>query len=190
MKELKLSSSASLLMVTLSLSIVFSGLFHANLQNVIARKNLTYREWDNNAVQYRYQMHNNKKWEKLQVLPILYSNSISHDNTLWPPITHQSYTVTNASHHYQTITTNFSAINGSGVDSNSNKTIAFVENTFTYAAYRNGSFYDFYKKYIPITERPSTISTITTDLNLLKNRPIPHGPFAYYAHPTTKTFLT
>ncbi len=68
----------------------------------------------------------------------------------------------------------------------SNKRIAFVENTFTYAAYRNSSFYNFYnfyKKYIPITENPSTVSTITTGLNLLKNRPIPHGPFPYYAHP-------
>ncbi|MGB6671916.1 MAG: hypothetical protein WBE34_05740 [Candidatus Nitrosopolaris sp.] len=43
---------------------------------------------------------NNKQWEKLQVLPTLYSNSISH------------------------IT---------GVANNSNKRIAFVENTFTYA---------------------------------------------------------
>jgi hypothetical protein len=85
----------------------------------------------------------NKQWEKPQVLPILYSNSISH------------------------IT---------GVGNNSNKRIAFVEDTFTYAAYRNGSFYNLYKKYIPITDKPSTVSTITTDLNLLKNRPIPHGP--------------
>ncbi|MGC2428371.1 MAG: hypothetical protein WA421_15140, partial [Nitrososphaeraceae archaeon] len=28
-----------------------------------------------------------------------------------------------------------------------NKKIAFVEPTFTYAAYQSGSFYDFYKKY-------------------------------------------
>jgi hypothetical protein len=45
---------------------------------------------------------NNKQWEKLQVLPILYSNSISHI---------------------------------SGVGNSSNKRIAIVESTFTYAAY-------------------------------------------------------
>jgi hypothetical protein len=150
MKESKLCSSASLVIVTLFLSIVFSGLFQVHSQNVLASKSLIHREWNNNEVQYRYQIYNNKQWEKLQVIPILYSSSISH------------------------IT---------GVDNNSNKRIAFVENTFTYAAYRNGSFYNFYKKYIPITKKPSTIPTITTDLNLLKNRPIPHGPFPYYAHP-------
>jgi hypothetical protein len=61
------------------------------------------------------------------------------------------------------------------------KRIAFVEPTFTYAAYRNGSFYDFYGKY---SLSDTTNKTITTDLNLLKNIPIPHGPFPYYAHPS------
>ncbi len=137
-------------MVILFLSIIFSTLFHVNSQNVIASNKLSHREWNNNAVQYSYQIHNNKHWEKPQVIPIVYSNSISH-------------------------------ITGFG--NNSNKRIAFVENTFTYAAYRNGSFYNFYKKYIPITEKPSTEHAITTDLNLLTNKPIPHGPFPYYAHP-------
>ena len=61
-----------------------------------------------------------------------------------------------------------------------NKRIAFVEPTFTYAAYQNGSFYNFYKKY-----RLSDINnkTITTDLDLLRNRPIPHGPFPRYYTP-------
>ena len=99
MKESKLCSSASLVIMTLFLSIIFSGLFHVSSQNVIASKNLIHREWNNNAVQYRYQIHYNKQWEKLEVIPILYSSSIS-------PI--------------------------SGVDNNSNKRIAFVENTFTY----------------------------------------------------------
>ena len=61
------------------------------------------------------------------------------------------------------------------------KRIAFVEPTFTYAAYRNGSFYDFYGKY---SLSDTTNKTITTDLNLLKNIPIPHGPFPYFAHPS------
>ena len=61
------------------------------------------------------------------------------------------------------------------------KRTAFVEPTFTYAAYRNGSFYNFYGKY---SLSDTTNKTITTDLNLLKNIPIPHGPFPYYAHPS------
>ncbi len=61
------------------------------------------------------------------------------------------------------------------------KRVALVENTFTYAAYRSGGFYNFYQKY---SNKDINNKTITTDLNLLKNRPIPHGPFPYYAHPT------
>jgi hypothetical protein len=61
-----------------------------------------------------------------------------------------------------------------------NKTVAFVEPTFTYAAYRSGGFYDFYQKY---SGKDSANKTITTDLNLLKDRPIPHGPFPYFSHP-------
>lgn len=61
--------------------------------------------------------------------------------------------------------------------------IAFVEPTFTYAAYQNGSFYNFYKLYSPLLyDNNKTI--ITTNLDLLKNRPIPHGPFPYYEHPS------
>jgi len=63
-----------------------------------------------------------------------------------------------------------------------NKTVAFVEPTFTYAAYRSGSFYDFYQKY-SFKDAWSANKTVTTDLNLLKNRPIPHGPFPYFTHP-------
>jgi hypothetical protein len=63
----------------------------------------------------------------------------------------------------------------------SNKRVAFVEPTFTYAAYRSGSFYNFYKKY-SLTD--TTNKTITADLDLLENRPIPHGPFPYFAHPS------
>jgi len=35
-------------------------------------------------------------------------------------------------------------------------------------SFRNGSIYNFYKKYIPITEKPSAVYTIIPDLNLLK----------------------
>ena len=62
-----------------------------------------------------------------------------------------------------------------------NKTIAFVENTFTYDRYRNGSI--FMTSIKNIFYRLESTITITTDLNLLKNRPIPHGPFPYYANP-------
>jgi glucose/arabinose dehydrogenase len=62
-----------------------------------------------------------------------------------------------------------------------NKTIAFIQPTFTYAAYQKGSFYDFYQKYQPITAVAN--KTITTDLDMLKNKPIPHGPFQYFNDP-------
>ncbi len=64
-----------------------------------------------------------------------------------------------------------------------NKKVAFIEPTFTYAAYRTRAFYDFYDKY-SFKDAWSANKTITTDLNLLRDRPIPHGPFPYYAHPT------
>ena len=63
----------------------------------------------------------------------------------------------------------------------SNKGVAFVEPTFTYAAYRAGSFYNFYQKY---SGKDPNNKTITADLDLLENRPIPHGPFPYFAHPS------
>ena len=64
-----------------------------------------------------------------------------------------------------------------------NKRIAFVEPTFTYSAYQSGSFYNFYQKH-SLSDKSN--KTITIDLNLLKNRPIPHRPFQYYAYPTQK----
>jgi hypothetical protein len=51
--------------------------------------------------------------------------------------------------------------------------IAFVEPTFTYAAYQNNSFYNFYTKYNPITP---VGASVTADLQLIKNVTIPHGP--------------
>jgi len=65
------------------------------------------------------------------------------------------------------------------------KRIAFVEPTFTYAAYQNGSFYNFYDKYSKTRFSNENI-TVTNDLNLLKDRPVPHGPFPYFEHPTYK----
>lgn len=62
-----------------------------------------------------------------------------------------------------------------------NKTIAFIEPTFTYAAYQKGSFYDFYDKYQRLTDAVN--KTIKTDLDMLKNKPIPHGPFQYFNDP-------
>jgi hypothetical protein len=63
-----------------------------------------------------------------------------------------------------------------------NKKVAFVEPTFTYAAYSDASFYNFYKKYHPILD-DNVNRTIRTDIDLLKNRPVPHGLFPYFAHP-------
>src|SRR4051794_23881491 len=62
------------------------------------------------------------------------------------------------------------------------KKVAFVEPTFTYAAYRNGSFYNFYMLYSPLVYEKNN-AIITSDLYLLKDRPIPHGPFPYFQHP-------
>lgn len=62
--------------------------------------------------------------------------------------------------------------------------VALIEPTFTYAAYQNGSFYNFYKKYSNLLwDDDRSIVSITTDLDLLKDRPIPHGPFPFYLHP-------
>ncbi|MGD9672718.1 MAG: N,N-dimethylformamidase beta subunit family domain-containing protein [Candidatus Nitrosocosmicus sp.] len=62
--------------------------------------------------------------------------------------------------------------------------VALVEPTFTYAAYQNGSFYNFYTKYSNLLwDDDRSIVLITTDLDLLKDRPIPHGPFPFYTHP-------
>jgi hypothetical protein len=62
--------------------------------------------------------------------------------------------------------------------------VALIEPTFTYAAYQNGSFYNFYAKYSNLLwDDDRSIISITTDLDLLKDRPIPHGPFPYYTHP-------
>jgi N,N-dimethylformamidase beta subunit-like protein len=55
--------------------------------------------------------------------------------------------------------------------------LAFLNPTFTYAAYQNNSFYTFYAKYYPITG-PS--SNVISDLSLIKNKKIPHAPFYLY----------
>lgn len=54
--------------------------------------------------------------------------------------------------------------------------IGFVEPTFTYAAYQNNSFYNFYSKYQQI--KPG--ANITSDIYLLKDRPIPPGSYILY----------
>jgi hypothetical protein len=75
------------------------------------------------------------------------------------------------------------------VSSDNVKKVALIKNKFTYAAYQNGSFYNFYDMHSPemfdrIDDDLNT--TITENLNLLKNRPIPSGPFPFYLHPTYK----
>jgi len=172
MNELSLTSFAMFFIVGLFISTMSSGLVQASPQYVLASKNLTEGEQNKNAVLQLELIHKNKQREK-QVIPILDSNSISHNNTLSSAIIHPSITTTNPPDKYKY-----------------SKRIAFVEPTFTYAAYRNGSFYNFYSKYNRLTDQsdPDVMSpalfTIKTDLNLLQNRPIPHGPFPYYAYPT------
>lgn len=54
--------------------------------------------------------------------------------------------------------------------------IGVVSPTFTWAAYKEGGFYDFYGKYLT----SSPIGTnITSDINMLTST-IPHGPFQYF----------
>jgi len=70
--------------------------------------------------------------------------------------------------------------------SNESKRIALIENTFTYAAYQNGSFYNFYELYSPEMFTRTGIglnTTVNDNLHLLEDRPIPHGPFPYYLYP-------
>lgn len=68
---------------------------------------------------------------------------------------------------------------GSEPDNEVKSRIALVEPTFTYAAYQNGSFYNFYHKY-----RPTPIAaSVTTDLHLLTDRGIPSEPFVHYKAP-------
>ncbi len=54
--------------------------------------------------------------------------------------------------------------------------IAFLNPTFTFAAYQNNSFYNFYKKYYSTSRN----ETITSDLGLINNKKIPHEFFYEY----------
>ncbi|VFJ13121.1 conserved exported protein of unknown function [Candidatus Nitrosocosmicus franklandus] len=77
----------------------------------------------------------------------------------------------------------------SSTSHNEKKRIALIENTFTYAAYQNGSFYNFYDLHSPemyTREGQGLNTTITENLYLLKDRPIPQGPFPFYLHPEYK----
>jgi parallel beta-helix repeat protein len=76
--------------------------------------------------------------------------------------------------------------NGSTKIELEDKKIALVEPTFTYGAYQNSSFYNFYDLYSPKIQYDPNI-TVTTDLNLLQDRPIPHQPFYYFSDPTYTT---
>ncbi len=69
------------------------------------------------------------------------------------------------------------------INHDNEKKIGFVEPTFTYAAYQNNSFYNFFRLYSPALFKNNSL-IITNNLNLLKDRPIPHGPFLYFDDPT------
>jgi hypothetical protein len=69
---------------------------------------------------------------------------------------------------------------------NDAKRVALIQNKFTYAAYHNGSFYNFYDLYSPgMYDRAADglNTTVTENLDMLKDRPIPDGPFPFYLHP-------
>jgi hypothetical protein len=69
----------------------------------------------------------------------------------------------------------YQIVNNSHRESHSYK-IGFVEPVFTYAAYQNNSFYNFYSKYQHV--KPS--GSVTSDIFLLKDRKIPSGPYTLY----------
>jgi hypothetical protein len=61
--------------------------------------------------------------------------------------------------------------------------IAFVEPSFTYAAYQLNGFYNFYQK---TRDLPEDIANVTTDLNLLTVK-VPNGPYLTYRDDPTDT---
>ena len=71
--------------------------------------------------------------------------------------------------------------------SNDTKKYTLIQNKFTYAAYQYGSFYNFYALYSPgqfIRTADGLNTTVTENLDLLKDRPIPDGPFPFYSDTT------
>jgi len=74
-----------------------------------------------------------------------------------------------------------SSSNHIALASSASKKVALVLPSFTWAAYQNDSFYNFYGmySYIQFANREVNI-TITNNTYLLKDRPIPDGPFIYY----------
>ncbi|KAA2283426.1 N,N-dimethylformamidase beta subunit family domain-containing protein [Candidatus Nitrosocosmicus agrestis] len=75
-----------------------------------------------------------------------------------------------------------SYVNNDTLASSANKKVALVLPSFTWAAYQNDSFYNFYSlySYIQFANREVNIS-ITNNTYLLQDRPIPQGPFVYYS---------
>ena len=59
---------------------------------------------------------------------------------------------------------------------NNSYRIGFLVPSFTYAAYNDNSFYDFYHKY---KDTEGDVN-VTTDLALLRDNEIPEGPFMVY----------
>ena len=65
--------------------------------------------------------------------------------------------------------------------SSSDKKVALIRPSFTWAAYNFDSFYNFYAKYSPAQYAAKGANvTITENTHLLKDRPIPEGAFTYY----------
>jgi parallel beta-helix repeat protein len=104
----------------------------------------------------------------------------------------ESYATTLPSNLTDQNTNNISATSDDNGEYNeTTKRVALIENKFTHAAYQNGSFYNFYAKYSPQLYGNSSSYlddkwrnfTVSTDLSLLKDRPVPDGPFPYYRYP-------
>jgi hypothetical protein len=218
MRELTLTSlSATFVIVSLLLSVISSGLFHLSPQNVLASKNLEEGEWskfislpgvaqvsDSNSISLiktsAITNSPNTAGNTSNSHMILTNLIVTNSTTLGPGGIKESTNPDRYQHQVIPIVYGNSSrgsfpvlFSQSATNQISTKRIAFVEPTFTYAAYRNGSFYNFYKKYTltalqAAKKHQQAELTITADLNLLKNRPIPHGPFPYYSAPKAGSY--
>ncbi|HKR73825.1 MAG TPA: N,N-dimethylformamidase beta subunit family domain-containing protein [Candidatus Nitrosocosmicus sp.] len=81
--------------------------------------------------------------------------------------------------------------NGDELPSATDKKVALVLPVFTWAAYQNGSFYNFYElySYIQFANRQVNIS-VTNNTDLLKDRPMINGPSLFvHSTPDQKPFI-
>src|ERR671923_767130 len=168
-RELTLASlSATFLIASLFLSIISPGLVHLSPQKVLASKNLVEGEWSKfvslPGVKAQFSDFNSISLIKTSAITnssnivgntsnshiILTNPTATNSTTLGPGGIKESTDPNEYQHQVIPIVYRNSSSGSFPIlfsKSVPTKRIAFVEPTFTYAAYRNGSFYNFYKKY-------------------------------------------